>query len=333
MATIHDVARQAGVGVGTISRVVNGHPRVSEKTREKVTTAIAELGYRTNRNARGLARGRMSTIAVLVPFITHASAMGRIRGVVDGCRRLGLPVSIFDVEVPEHQHEHLKALAGDLRPEGLVVVSLHLSDEELAWLRAAHVPTVLIDVDDEAASSLVVDDERGGRLATEHLLALGHRRIALIGDDESDAFGFTSTARRKAGYRAALADAGIAPGPALERLGPHGSEVACALTHDLLSQPEPPTAVFTTSDTQAFGAARALRELGLRIPHDVSLVGFDDIESAADAGLTTVRQPLFESGAMAARMLADLISVPDAPPERIVLDVELVIRSTTGPPP
>lgn len=334
MVTIRDVAARAGVGVGTVSRIVNGAEQVSPATRERVLAAIEELGFRPSRRGQAFARGRTSAVAVLVPFVTHPSATERVSGLIQGLRGTSLPVSISDVELPEHQHEHLQALSADLRPEGLVVVSLHLTDQELDGLRSGGVRPVLIDAEAPGLSCFVIDDELGGRMATEHLLELGHRRIAFVGDLEHDIFGFTSSERRHRGYLRALATAGVVAREEDQHTARHGRDTARAATLRLLALDDPPTAVFAASDTQALGVLQAARERGLQVPEDLSVVGFDDIGVAALVGLTTVRQPLVESGREAARVVVEQIRDPKRPAERREMPLELVVRgSTTQPPP
>jgi len=329
VVTIRDVAARAGVGVGTVSRIVNGGEQVSPATRERVLAAIEELDFRPSRRGQAFARGRTSTVAVLVPFVTHPSATERVSGLIQGLRDTHIPVSIADVELPEHQHDHLRALSADLRPEGLVVVSLHLTDEELDGLGAGGVRPVLIDAEAPGLSCFVIDDERGGRIATEHLVDLGHRRIGFVGDLEHDTFGFTSSERRHRGYLEALATAGLVPREEYQRTGRHGRDTALAATMRLLDLDEPPTAVFAASDTQALGVLQAARERGLRVPEDLSVVGFDDIGVAALVDLTTVRQPLVESGREAARVVVEQIKDPARVAERHEMPLELVVRGTT----
>lgn len=334
MASIHEVARRAGVGVATVSRVMNNTGQVREQTRRRVLAAVAELSYRPNRTARGLARRRLATVAVLVPYVTHPSAVARVQGMVEASRDLGMPVSLFDVEVPEHKREHLSGLTGDLRPEGLVVVSLHLTAEERTWLRGASLRPVLVDVELEGFSTIVIDDEAGGALATRHLVELGHRRIGFIGDLErgQDEFGFRASPSRHRGYLRMLTEAGVRRVLAYERTGPHGRDQARRHALQLLDLDRPPTGIFAASDTQAVGVLEAARERGLRVPGDLSVIGFDDVEIAASARLTTIRQPLLESGRRAIQLVEAERADPDRPPQRVVLDIELVTRDTTGPP-
>jgi len=222
-----------------------------------------------------------------------------------------------------------------LRPgvaEGLLVVSLRLLPDEVERLGHHVLPTVVIDAPVESLPSVVVDDVLGGRLAARHLVELGHRRIAYIGDAVDPKFGQTSSTRRQRGLQTELAAAGIELRPEHVAQGPHGKAAAVRLATDLLSRRWPPTAIFAHSDTQAIGVLEAAENLGRRVPDELSVVGFDDIELARYVGLTTVRQPLFESGRLGASMLLDrLTGVPaDAAPHH-ELPLELVVRQTTGP--
>lgn len=330
--TIFDVAERAGVAAPTVSRVLNDSAPVREETKARVLRAVEELGYRPNVVARGLARGRLHMIAAVVPFVTHPSAVARVQGLVNGLRASGYPVGLFDVEVPAHRDEHLEALTSNLRPEGAVIISLRLDPEQLDRLSASQTPCVFLDVEAEGFPSLTIDDEAAGALATRHLVELGHRAIGFVGDEENGSFGFVSSARRRSGYRRALAEAGIPERPEFQRTGPHGKDPARELAGELLDLPGPPTAIFAASDTQALGVLEAAAQRGTRVPEDLSVVGFDDVSVAAYAGLTTVRQPLYESGSWAAELLAARLADPDLPAPHRVLPVELVERRSTGPP-
>lgn len=333
MSTIHDVARRADVGVGTVSRFLNGSTSVKPATAARIQAAIADLGFVTNRAARGLARGRIPTIAVLVPFVTQPSTFQRVRGIIESARSTGLPVSLYDVEQAEHLDDHLCALCGDLRPEALIVVSLRLTDEQCQRLALADLHPVFLDTASAEHPSVTIDDRHGGRLGAEALLAMGHRRIAFVGDEESTELQFTSSARRRLGYQDALRQAGLAVDRRYESLGPHGADPAAAQAQQLLNLAEPPTAIMAASDTQALGALRAARELGLRVPDDLSVLGFDDIEPAEYAGLSTVRQPLRAMSTRAVTMVRAIMAGETIEPLHEIAELELVLRSTTGPAP
>jgi DNA-binding LacI/PurR family transcriptional regulator len=333
VVTIADVAAHAGVGAGTVSRVLNDSPRVRDTTRARVLAAIELLDYRPNPMARGLSRGRCQTLGVVVPFLTHASAVERLRGVaaaLDGSR---YDLVLFNVESPVHRDEHFATLTRRDRADGLLIMSLPPPPRSLARLADAGVPVVLLDTSGRGVPAVVTDDVEGGRLATRHLLALGHERIAFIGDDPDNPLGFTAGSSREAGYRQTMADAGVDVPAGYVCHGPHVRAVARRLTEQLLARRDRPTAVFASSDVQALGVLEAARAAGLDVPGDVSVVGFDDIEVSGYAGLTTVRQPLFESGKLAAGILLHALEDGHLPePREHRLGLELVERSTTAPP-
>jgi LacI family transcriptional regulator len=328
---IADVARHAGVGVGTVSRVLNGGHRVSDATRKRVLEVIQELDYQPSPLARNLSLGRTQALVVVVPFVTNPSAVQRLSGFL---RRIGTSpydVVLFDVERPERRDATLHRLTRRGLAEGGVIVSLRPDDALAAAVVASGIPIVLLDAEHPQLPSLSIDNVEGGRVAARYLLELGHRCIAFVGDTVQDQFGFTSSADRRAGYLQALADADGVVDPAYVKEGPHGRHVAHRLTNELLALPEPPTAVFAASDTQALGVIEAVTVAGLDVPGDISVVGFDDIEVAAYVGLTTVRQPLDESGEMAAEMLLQALAAGTADAVQVKLPLDLVARRTTRP--
>jgi len=334
MATIADVAARAGVGASTVSRVLNDHPRVSAATRVRVLDAIVALDYRPSPLAQGLPRGRSHALGAVVPFFTHASAVERLRGVVAGLGDSRYDLVLYNVESPRQRDEQLASLTRRSRADGLLIVSLPPPADDLARLASAGVPVVLLDARGEGVPAVLTDDVEGGRIATRHLLSLGHERVAFVGDDPANPFGFVSSSERERGYRESLAAAGLTVDPDYVVHGPHVRGVARRLTEHLLALRHPPTAVFTASDTQALGVLEAARSAGRRVPEDLSVVGFDDIEVSRYARLTTVRQPLFESGRRAAGLLLEALAAEEPPPAVThQLDVELVVRSTTASPP
>lgn len=331
MTTIQDVARAAGVGVGTVSRVLNGSPLVSDSTRARVQGVIDDLGYRPSSLARALSLGRTMTIAVIVPHFTRPSVVERLRGLADVIKESDYDLVLFDVETMEQREQRFVMASRADRAAGLVIVSLSADAEEVARLAGASVPAVFVDRHVDGLPDVHIDDVEGGRVATGHLLELGHRRIAFIGDDDEAGFGFTSSDDRMTGYREALEGAGIDVDPALIRVGPPTREAAHRLTADLLDLAHPPTAVFAASDLQALGVIEAARERGLEVPADLSVMGFDDIDVSVYLGLTTVRQPLYESGRIAAELLLGLLAAADEPADGVELPIELVVRRTTAP--
>jgi DNA-binding LacI/PurR family transcriptional regulator len=326
---IRDVARRAGVGVATVSRVINDSPLVSGATNARVRAAIEELGYRRNERGRSLSTGRSNAIGVVAPFFTTPSVVERVRGVAERLAARGYDLVLFDVENAAQRADAFGPFIGRDRVDGLLVVSLPISDDEAAALLRAGTTVVTIDVAHESFPYVATDDVLGGQLATEHLLSRGHRRIGFVGDVDFNPFGFTSSERRRDGYRRALRRAGVRPSDAYQRLGRHGREEARSLALELLrrTRPEPPTAIFAASDVQAIGVLEAASLLGLQVPEDIAVIGFDDVEIAGVLGLTTVRQPLQQSGEVGADLL--LAHLESAAPPRAELEPLRVIERRT----
>jgi len=329
---IGDVAAKAGVGVATVSRVLNGGAKVSDATRDRVLEAIRALDYRPSSVARNLSLRRTCVVGVVVPFLTSPSAVERVRGIVSGLASSEYDVALFDVELAERKERAFRLLGDAHRTDGLVVVSLVPPEAEVRRLRRQGIPAVLVDARSGDLPAVVVDDVAGGETATRYLLELGHRRIAFVGDKPRDEFRFRSSRDRTRGYERALAAAGVALRPEYVREGTFSRHVARSIATDLLRLPERPTAIFAASDTQALGVLEAARDLDLRVPADLSVVGFDDVELASYAGLTTIRQPLWESGRRGAELLLDALDDRGAQAQVETLPLDLVVRGTTGPP-
>jgi DNA-binding LacI/PurR family transcriptional regulator len=326
---MRDVARHAGVSVATVSRVLNDLPLVSPETRDRVMRVVDELGYRRSATARSLSLGRSQTIGVVAPFFTTLSVVERLRGISERLAEHGYDLMLFDVETPGQRADALRDFARHDRVDGLLVISLPLADDEVEALRRNDLPVVLVDIAHPGLPHVVIDDVRGGELAAEHLLAKGHRRIGFVGDMPANPFGFTSSERRREGFRHALRAAGIDPVDDLERRGVHGREQARELAEAMLGSDNRPTAVFAASDIQAFGVLEAADTLGLRVPEDVAVIGFDDIEMAAIIGLTTVRQPLRESGARGTELLLAAIEGGEQRPVKELEPLGVIDRRTT----
>ncbi|MCJ7725491.1 MAG: LacI family transcriptional regulator [Acidimicrobiia bacterium] len=330
MTTIQDVARTAGVGVGTVSRVLNDSPFVSDETRRRVQLVIDEMAYHPSSLARALSLGRSASLAVIVPHFTRPSTMERLRGLADAVNGTEFDLVLFDVENLDQRDRRFAMAGRSDRAAGVVIVSLGAPDDLVEQLAKASVPVVFLDRHVEGLPNVHIDDREGGRVATEHLLSLGHRRIAFVGDDDALGFGFTSSDDRRSGYRSALEAAGVSVDERYMRVGPSSRQAAHRLTDELLEMQDPPTAVFAASDLQALGVVEAARERGLDVPGGLSVMGFDDIDAAVYLGLTTVSQPLFDSGRLAAEMLLAALAGEEVP-SGIELPIELVIRKTTGP--
>ncbi len=334
-ATVWDVARRALVSPGTVSRALGGNPRVAATTRARVLEAAEALHYQPNLAGRRLSTGRTLSITVMVPFFTRPSVSERLSGALRVLADTPFDLVFHNVATPLQRANCFRRFPNRLQADGVLVVSLCPDDDDVARMLQAQVPMVLIDADHPALHDvhrILVDDLAGGRTITEHLLGLGHSRIGFVGDLALNPFRFTSSRDRALGYRQALAAAGLVPRPEYYAEGEHGRTEARRLAGAMLDLGEPPTAIVAASDTQAMGVIQAAQDRGLRVPDDLSVTGYDDIEVAEVLGLTTVRQPLQESGSLGMGLLLDVVRDPQAPRQRHLLPTELVVRRTTAAP-
>jgi LacI family transcriptional regulator len=330
LATMADVGALAGVGEATVSRVLNSSGLVSEGTRQRVLSAIRELDYRPNPIARSLSRGRAMTLGVIVPFFVRPSAVERLRGAEAEFTAAGYDTVLYNVGTPDQVPAQFANVAGG-RADGVLVISVPPPAHHIERLLGSGTPVVLVDVRRPGFNQVYTDDVEGGVLATRHLLELGHRRIAFVGDPSDNRFGFTSSAHRRAGFEEAMRAARLEVPAHYVREGEHSREVALKLASELLALPDPPTAIFAASDTQAFGVLEAAVRAGVGVPDQLSVIGFDDVEMAPYLGLTTVRQPLTYSGARGAQLLIDQAAgwCPEKPVVE-KLSLELINRRTTA---
>jgi DNA-binding LacI/PurR family transcriptional regulator len=335
--TIADVATDAGVGVGTVSRVLNGSGQVRESTLRTVLDSIDRLGYRPSHAAAALVRGTPSTVALLVAHLTRPSTVVRVASALAVLEEQGYDTIVCNVDSPAERDRHLDSLLPTHRADGILAFCLPLSRGQLDRFTRAGVALASVDAANPGVPQTVIDDAAGGQLATGHLIALGHRRIGFVGDmpfgPPPAGLGFTSSAHRLRGYKQALATAGIDVEPGLIRRGPHDAAVAAEQAAELLKSPHPPSAIFAASDTQAIGVLAAADRLDVAVPERLSVTGFDDIESAAFLGLSTVRQPLALSGAEGARRLCALLRGEKVRPVRQELPIELMARDSSAQAP
>jgi LacI family transcriptional regulator, galactose operon repressor len=328
---IRDVAARAGVGVGTVSRVLNDAPGVADATRQRVRAVMDELGYRPSSTARNLSLGRTLTLGVIAPFFTSPSVVERLRGIDDVVGDSPYDLTLFNIETLEHRKAALRRFARRSKVDGVVVISLPLTAAEVRALERDGLPAVCIDVANAPLPFVAIDDVEGGAIATDHLLEAGHARVAFVGDVKHASFGFDSSERRLEGFASALREAGVALPRGYVKRGPFGRESASRLARELLALGRRPTAIFAASDVQAFGVLDAAARAGLAVPEDLSVIGFDDIELAAAIGLTTVRQPLRESGQLGARLLLSALD-GGAPTPPALPELTVVTRRTVAAP-
>jgi LacI family transcriptional regulator len=323
-ATLRDVARLAKVSTVTVSNVMNQRHNVSLETRARVMSAVAKTGYTTNIVAKGLAGGRTNTLGVLIPDLATQYMGEIVWGVSQEARQANMEMLIstaFDTDRERNQLHFLQGIT-----DGLILILPHTDDDELQLSKNGK-PIVMVDHRGSTIKlpAIDVDNYAGGRMATEHLLGLRHERIGFISGL------YEASSARLRGYKEALVNAGIPFDESLVVAGNFLQPGGFAATNQLLNLAKPPTAIFAANDLTAFGALEAIKECGLRVPHDISVIGFDDISMASQVfpPLTTVRQPLAEMGRAAVRMTIAKLRGVEPPSQRITLTTELVVRGTT----
>jgi LacI family transcriptional regulator, repressor for deo operon, udp, cdd, tsx, nupC, and nupG len=332
-ASIEDVARRAAVSVATVSRALRGLPNVAPSTRARVLGAATDLHYVADPSASRLAGGRSLTIGLVVPVLGQWYYSQLFSGVEAVVAAAGYDVLPFTLMGPGGTGRFLDTLPFRKRVDGLVVVDAPVDHEQFARMMDVGVTIVTIGLSDRGAAGLVVDNAAAARLAVGHLIGLGHQRIALIGGVDDDPFGFSTPVDRLRGYQEALRTAGLSLDPRLAAPGNFSLAGGAEAMNRLLTLDEPPTAVFACSDEMAIGAMQVARDAGLRVPEDLSIVGFDDHDVSEYVGLTTIRQDVVQQGERAAELLLGCLSGGTEGLGHEIHPTRLIVRHTSGPPP
>ena len=333
MTGIKDVAREVEMSTATVSRALRGLPGVSEETRDRVRETARRLGYVPSPSAAGLATGQTRTVAVIVPWVTRWFFAAVVEGAEEVLRECGYDLLLYNLAGDQSaRHRVFETSLLTKRVDAVLVLSLKPSPDELAHLDQLGRPVTIVGADVPGRATVRIDDEAAARVATRHLIGLGHRRIAYVGGATEGVLDFTAPAARLAGYRAALEEAGVAHDPTLEADGEFSVSGGSRAAQQLLSAGNRPTAVFAASDEMAIGVLRTARELGLRVPEDLSVIGIDDHEMAEIFDLTTVAQPVHDQGRVAAQQVLAALQGEQWAPEQVVLPTRLVVRRTTAPP-
>jgi len=326
--TLAAIAAEAGVSLPTVSKVVNGRPDVAPDTRALIERLLGERQYQRP----GVRRGRRSGLIDLIfNGLDSPWAVEILRGVEDWCSAHAMGAAVSAVRHGDATPASWTGALASHDTDGVILVTSELTPPELRQVRDEGIPLVVVDpanMPDPDVPSVGATNWAGGLAATDHLLGLGHRRIGAITGPAS----YLCSRARVDGYRSALERAGASFDPGLVRHGDFYHEGGFSRGGELLDLDEPPTAIFAGSDQQALGVYEAARQRGLRIPQDLSVVGFDDLPAArwVSPPLTTVRQPLTDMGRLAAEMLSNLIEGVPLRSQRVELSTELIVRESTA---
>jgi LacI family transcriptional regulator len=333
--TIYDLAREAGVGIGTVSRCLNNHPSVSVRTRERVLSVVRRLNYQPHTHARRLASKRTNSVSAIIPFFTNYFFIQVLQGIQDRASELDIDLILYGVNHPAQAQEYLHRCLQRGHVDGVLFFSMRFPEAYVSKFQQIALPLVLVDAYHPSCDSIRVENREGAIIATQHLIGLGHRNIAMI----NASLDTQPAQERLEGFRRALEEAGLPfKGErliisAIDKQDGYSREAGSASMRQLLpllGGPDPVTAVLVASDVQSIGAMQVARDAGIRIPEDLALVSFDDIELARHAELTTMRQPMYEMGTLAVERLMNRIAAPHTEPTLTSFTPQLIIRHTCG---
>jgi LacI family transcriptional regulator len=328
-ATIHDVARVAGVGIGTVSRVINNSPGVKPATRQKVLAAIAQLNYKPDPIARSMISKRTGAIGVVVPFFTRPFNTEVLRGIEAALGRSGRELILYNVETEEQRDRYFSELPMLRKVDGLLIISLMPEESFVRDFYKAGLPTVLVDAYSPLLTSLVVDNIEGGYLAVKYLIEKGHRRIGFINGIIEGNFKFNPANDRLIGLHRAFGEVGLQFDPKLMLTSEWNRQKGKEAAFKLLNSEERPTAIFAASDVLAIGVLEAARTLDIAVPDELSVIGYDGIELSELLDLSTVEQPMQRMGELGIEKLIEHIDNPQKEPELIRMSTKLLKRATT----
>lgn len=339
MARIEDVAKLAGVSIATVSRALSGKDNVTEKTRIKVENAANELGYVVSHSAYTLATGHNRNVGVVVPFVDRWFFAAALEAIDSELSAHGYDLTLYNLSGGKEQRSKIfSEFLLRKRVDAVLTVAVHPSESELDYLEQVKKPILAIGGQVAGARSLSMDDVNAGKLATEHLLSLGHQRIANIGGHTGSDVEFNQADKRRDGYLMALKNAGLEPDKKWLGEADYTALGAYKVAKQMLGDPKnSPTAIFCNSDEMAFGAILAAKDLGLRVPQEISVIGIDNHDMAEFFGLTTVDQNVRGLAIRATEMLLELLGNDDPAGQKNIeqdleWNVQLVIRSSTARP-
>jgi LacI family transcriptional regulator len=326
--TIYDVAHLSGVSISTVSRVLNTPQQVRDGTRKTVLAAIEQLSFIPKADACARARRDFERIGVLTPFFTAPSFVQRLGGVAAALDRTKYELIIYTIESLAQLEGYLAMIPVSRRLDGLIIISLAIDDETAERLHRNNLQTVFIEYNYPGFSSIEIDNREGGRLAAQYLVSRGYRRCAFLGEAGEQIYTIHPSTQRLDGYRVALEEQGIELQDRYVCLNPYRRERVVEQAGSLLDLEEPPEAIFAASDLQAIGVIKAARQRGMKVPGDLAIIGFDNLDIADYMELTTIDQALDESGRLAAELLMLRIADRTRPVQNIKLPLSIVERAT-----
>jgi LacI family transcriptional regulator len=327
--TIYQVAKSAGVSISTVSRWLNSPGKVNSVTAERIRHAIDTLGYIPQGNTGPKLNRSVGRIGVLIPFFSSPSFIERLQGLIPVFRRENFELVLFTVESPEQFYEYLHSIVFAKRLDGLIIMSMAIPEEDAERLMAAGLKIVTIEFSSQRFSVVEADNVRGGELAAELFITKNYLPAAYLGERHTPPYSIEPSRLRLGGFSGSLASHGVFIRPEHIKLSDLSVEDARNVARELLACPGRPRGIFAMSDIHAIGVLKAARDLSLRIPEDLAILGFDDIKAADYFDLSTISQSLQESGRLAAENLIASIREPERPRQSIRIDIEVVQRGTT----
>lgn len=327
--TIYDVAELASVSIATVSRVLNASELVREETRENVLKAIDNLGFVPDAFARERARKETGHIGVITPFFTIPSITKRLSGISNSLMETPYNLTIFPVDSKNRLDSYYTELPYSRLIDGLIILTLPVDETTLKRFKKSNIPLLLIENHIDGYSSIEYDNRKGGRLAAEHFIHKNHTRCAFLGNSLVPKYALNQEEERFRGYQQSLRKFGLDLPEANVKMPVLHSRDQEQEIQDLLDLETPPTAIFTSTDELALYVLKVAQRSGIRIPEDLAVIGFDNIDIAAYLELTTISQSLYESGKLAAERLISQIADPSHPVENTFIELKLIERRTT----
>ncbi|MCK9349142.1 MAG: LacI family DNA-binding transcriptional regulator [Sphaerochaeta sp.] len=327
--TIYDVAKLAGVSPTTVSRAINSPAMVNKERRARIMQAIEELQFVPKAEAVAKARQQLMKIAVIAPFFTESSFMERLKGISSILSGHHYELVIYAVQSSEGLEGYIDLLVGSKRVDGLISLCMNLEESTITKLRNSSIPVCFVETDVQGFDSVVIRNVQGGKMAAEFLHTNGYRTPGYVGEASLRAYAARSTEQRLQGFSSYFAEKDVEVEERNIWLGENTPDISNAGILRLLDRPDRPDCIFASSDTLAIRTIKCAVQLGITVPDELGVVGFDDIEMAEFVNLTTINQSLEDSGVQAAEMVLQRIKEPNRAVRKSLIDLRLIKRSST----